>query len=37
MPIFVKWDIRFPEMYGYVYDGVYQYEDFNEISPNVSY
>lgn len=23
------------EMYGYVYDGVYQYEDFNEISPNV--
>lgn len=23
------------EMYGYVYDGVYQYEDFNEVSPNV--
>lgn len=23
------------EMYGYVYDGVYQYEDFNEISPGV--
>ena len=22
------------EMYGYVYDGVYQYEDFNEVSPN---
>lgn len=23
------------EMYGYVYDGVYQYEDFNEVAPNV--
>ncbi len=23
------------EMYGYVYDGVYQYEDFNEVSPGV--
>lgn len=23
------------EMYGYVYDGVYQYEDFNEVSPDV--
>lgn len=23
------------EMYGYVYDGVYQYEDFDEVSPNV--
>ena len=23
------------EMYGYVYDGVYQYEDFNEIAPDV--
>lgn len=23
------------EMYGYVYDGVYQYSDFNEVSPNV--
>ena len=23
------------EMFGYVYDGVYQYEDFNEVSPNV--
>ena len=22
------------EMYGYVFDGVYQYEDFNEVSPN---
>ena len=22
-------------MYGYVYDGVYQYEDFNEVSPGV--
>ncbi|MEG2854798.1 SusC/RagA family TonB-linked outer membrane protein [Bacteroides sp.] len=22
------------EMYGYVYDGVYQYEDFDEIAPN---
>lgn len=21
------------EMYGYVYDGVYQYEDFNEVAP----
>ena len=23
------------EMYGYVYDGVYQYSDFNEVSPGV--
>lgn len=23
------------EMYGYVYDGVYQYSDFDEVSPNV--
>lgn len=23
------------EMYGYVYDGVYQYDDFNEVAPNV--
>lgn len=23
------------EMYGYVYEGVYQYEDFDEVSPNV--
>ncbi|MDO4196920.1 MAG: SusC/RagA family TonB-linked outer membrane protein, partial [Prevotellaceae bacterium] len=23
------------EMYGYVYDGVYQYEDFDEVAPNV--
>ena len=23
------------EMYGYIYDGVYQYEDFNEVAPNV--
>lgn len=23
------------EMYGYVYEGVYQYEDFNEVSPGV--
>ena len=23
------------EMYGYVFDGIYQYEDFNEIAPNV--
>ena len=23
------------EMYGYVYDGVYQYDDFNEVSPGV--
>lgn len=23
------------EMYGYVYDGVYQYSDFNEVAPNV--
>ena len=23
------------EMYGYVYDGVYQYEDFNEVAPGV--
>lgn len=23
------------EMYGYVYDGVYQYEDFNEVAPDV--
>lgn len=23
------------EMYGYIYDGVYQYEDFNEVSPGV--
>lgn len=23
------------EMYGYVYEGVYQYEDFNEVAPNV--
>lgn len=23
------------QMYGYVYDGVYQYEDFNEVSPGV--
>ena len=22
-------------MYGYVYDGVYQYDDFNEVAPNV--
>lgn len=22
------------EMYGYVFDGVYQYEDFNEVAPN---
>ena len=23
------------EMYGYIYDGVYQYEDFNEVAPGV--
>lgn len=23
------------EMYGYVYDGVYQYDDFDEVAPNV--
>ena len=34
-PYICKVDHPLSEMYGYVYDGVYQYEDFDEVSPNV--